>query len=216
MNVLHPYLCPSPKRTIFLVRHGRIIKQTKKQYIGQIDYPLNETGYQQALLLQQIFAFVHIDQIVSSDLSRSRETADIIAAPHKMDVNLYPEFREIDLGNWDGFIFEHIKKTYPDEYEQRGSDLSGFRPPGGESFMDLRQRVMTKFNDLVHNSDGNTIIVSHAGVIRVILCDLLGVHLNSVFQIGQHYGAVNIISYDRISFRVNAVNLIPEAFPAKK
>jgi len=102
-------------------------------------------------------------------------------------------------------------QIYPQEFRERGHNIAGFRPPGGESFTDLQQRVLPFFLTVLENLREHVLIVGHAGVNRVILCYLLGMPLNNLFRIGQDYGALNIITTEVEPFCIRTINIKPVA-----
>jgi probable phosphoglycerate mutase len=105
------------------------------------------------------------------------------------------ELREIDMGRWDGLGMDEVKRLFPGEFEKRGLDSVNYRPPGGESFADLRARVLPAYREIIGGNDGNIAIVSHAGVNRVILCDIMNLPLKNLFEIKQDYACINRIRY---------------------
>lgn len=137
------------------------------------------------------------------------ETARIIAADHCTDVTPQAELREILLGKWDGMTFRRVKERWPDAFQKRGEDMAGFRPPGGESFLDLQQRVIPAFEQLVNQTGKRILIVAHAGVNRIILCHLLGMPLENLFRITQGCGAMNLIDRQAGRYRIASLNLLP-------
>jgi alpha-ribazole phosphatase len=157
---------------IFLLRHGQIQGHETKRFIGRTDIPLDETGVTQALFWKNAFARIQFDRIYSSNLTRCRDTAALIC-PEK-EIRIDPGLNEINMGTWDGESFDHIKATMPDLFQQRGEQIETFRPPGGESFNDLKTRVAPFFEDLSQNLNGPTLVVTHSGVIRVMICHYLG------------------------------------------
>ena len=104
---------------------------------------------------------------------------------------------------------EEVRRTVPEEYERRGARPDCHRPPGGESFIDLRERVLPLFETILRDEEGPMLLVGHAGVNRVILCHLLGMPLDNLFRLGQDYGCMNIIVREKGSLRVDAMNLRP-------
>ncbi len=120
-----------------------------------------------------------------------------------------PALREINLGDWEGFSFEEIRERFPEEYAARGRDIENWRPPGGESFADCCARVTGALAEIVAGSQGNVLLVGHAGVNRLILCSVLGIPVRNLHGIGQDYGCVNIIEYGSDRTRVQLMNYIP-------
>jgi probable phosphoglycerate mutase len=109
--------------------------------VGQLDLPLSREGRHQARQWARYFSGMALDEIYSSDLGRSVQTARVIAAGQGREVQVLPALREIDLGAWDGLGFDELRAKAPAAFRRRGGDIAGFRPPGGESFRDVWQRV---------------------------------------------------------------------------
>ncbi len=192
---------------IYLLRHGEIEQGAERRFVGQADFPLNENGLHQARVWQQKLKTGLFEKIYSSDLSRARQTALIIAGNHRGKVQLLPALREINLGEWEGLSVTEAQARYPEEWQSREKDLVIFRPPGGESFRDLAVRIGVVFNQIVHGLEGDILIVAHAGVNRVILCQVLGMDLANLFRLGQDYGSLNLIERNRDDWRVVAMNI---------
>ncbi|MBN2232615.1 MAG: histidine phosphatase family protein [Deltaproteobacteria bacterium] len=196
------------ERYVFLLRHGETTASAgPRRYIGQLDVPLSAPGRDQAREWAARLAEAGIGSIRCSDLRRTRETAEIIAAGSSVPVTSSTALREIALGAWEGETFAAVRARYPDEYRRRGEDLAGYRPPGGESFTDLHRRVLPAFESIIReHAGGPIVIVGHAGVNRVILCHLLGRPLADLFCIPQDYGGVNVIAVRENNFRVLRIN----------
>jgi alpha-ribazole phosphatase len=148
-----------------------------------------------------------LDAIASSDLVRCLETAQIIGAPRHLTPRSRPELREIALGEWDGQSFAAIQRRDPQAFQERGSRIADHRPPGGESFRDLDGRIGPFFERLLQLSQSRTLVVTHAGVIRVLLCRLLGMPLENLFSIDVAYGTLSIIAIRPSGVRLQALNL---------
>jgi probable phosphoglycerate mutase len=151
-----------------------------------------------------------LEEICCSDLIRCRVTAGIISARFSIEPRAYPELREVSLGAWEGKSFEYIQTLQPKEFQKRGEHLADHRPPGGESFRDLDNRTRPLFEAVVRRLQKRTLIVTHAGVIRVLLCRLLDMPLERLFSIGQSYGALTIIDVRPKGCRLQGVNLQPQ------
>ncbi len=193
--------------TLFLVRHAKAKTGPGKRYIGHTDLPLSQKGRIQARNLAAYFKHIPLSSIVSSDLDRARTTAGIVAEFHAVPVETRKNLKEIHLGEWENIPFEEIKHRYPDQFQARGQNMDTFRPPDGESFQDLYNRVIPEFERLVHTLPQNILIVAHAGVIRVILCHLLGMPLKNIFRISQDHAAVNILSCHDGQIHIQRLNI---------
>ncbi len=194
-------------RKVYLTRHGRIqLEDDQRRYIGQLDLPLSGEGVRQAEALAKRLSQTGITAVFASDLVRSRQTAEMIAAHGGIAVSLRSDLREISLGEWEGCTFADIIRRFPDEFRARGADIAYYRVPGGESFADCSLRVVAAFHDLLGKSTGDIAIVGHAGVNRLLLCHVLGLPLGNLFRIGQDYGCINIIQCSDAGFQLQLAN----------
>ncbi|MDA8137201.1 MAG: histidine phosphatase family protein [Desulfobacteraceae bacterium] len=194
-------------RAIYLLRHAEpAAAPGGKRYIGWSDPPLSPAGIDQAEKWQPFFSAAELSAVFCSDLRRSRQTAELVAVNCPLQIHALPELREIHLGAWEGRTFEEVRREDPQGFEQRGQDPVGFRPPGGESFGDLGQRVVPIFQQILSDTSGNILIVGHAGVNRVLLCHVLGLPLAHLFRLEQNYAALNVITVEPIGFRLQALN----------
>ena len=193
---------------IYLLRHGAVrFSDTEKRYIGQQDLPLSGEGLRQARAWAGYFAEAPPEAIFSSDLERCLETARLIGRRCKLDPQPHRELREVALGTWEGETFAALKACDPDAFKARGDHIADHRPPGGESFRDLQQRVWPFFETTVLRVPEEVLLVTHAGIIRVLLCRLLGLPLENLFAVGLSYGALSIVDVRPSGCRLQALNL---------
>lgn len=134
--------------------------------------------------------------IYTSNLSRAVKSAEIIARPYKMKPIQMKELRERSFGIWEGMSFTEIKERYPEEFSAWAGNPLKYSPVEGESTVEVEKRVMKAVNRILKKHKGDEIaIVSHGGVSRIILCNILGIPLENIFRIEQDYAAVNIIEF---------------------
>lgn len=197
-------------RKILLLRHGELDTGNRKVYVGQANVPLNATGVSRAHSWGKIMQNFNIGKIISSDLKRCAETAQIIAAKLKLTVEMDKSWREISFGQWDGRSFEEVQQEYPEMVANRHTDFLHMRPPQGENFLDLEERVVRAFETLLtQETDGNLLVVTHAGVMRTLLAHLMGLPAENIFHIFQDFACLNIIDVKDGQFKhVRAINLV--------
>ena len=152
----------------FLVlRHGQSEWNAARRWQGQADIDLTETGRAQARLaagrLASDPAFT-FDAIISSDLKRARETATIIASVTGLELLAAdPRLRETHVGEWQGLTHDEIERDWPGYLDTHR------RPPGFETDDSIVSRVSASFTELSGRfGDGNVLVVSHAGIVRVM------------------------------------------------
>lgn len=106
------------KTIIFLVRHGETVDNARQIMQGQTQGELNARGREQALQVARRLAAEHLDAVVSSDLRRAIQTAEIIARPHGLTVSTTPLLRERNWGSFTGrFIPDLRGEVWPDDIE---------------------------------------------------------------------------------------------------
>ncbi len=196
-------------KKIYMIRHGKIDEGAEKRYIGVTDLPLCNEGIEQAGRLKEYFSGIDIEKAYSSPLIRCVQTSEIILDGRNVAKQLIDELKEIDMGEWEGESFSYIKNRFPELYEKRGRHIDTFNPPGGESFYQVQKRVLPVFENIIGNSDGNVMIITHAGVIRVILSKLLGSPLNEIFNVHQPYGCVNKLFRDGLHRKWKCETILP-------
>ncbi len=202
------------ERHIYLLRHGEIARPNKKMLIGQHDLPLTSKGIVQMeraahFLAAQQPIDTRIGKLITSPQARCTEGGRIIGAQLGITPEICNDFREIDLGHWDGLTKEEIERKFPGGWQARGEDLARYRPAGGESFADLAQRVIPAFTRLTENLQRDIAIIAHAGVNRVILAFLLQMPLENIFTLTQSYGCINILQQKEEKRSLALCNFLP-------
>jgi probable phosphoglycerate mutase len=192
---------------IYLLRHGETASDGKRRFVGQTDIPLSRNGIQSARHWQNALSEFVFDGIYSSDLSRCSDTARLICQGRHTSLQLLPELREIRLGNLEGIAMDAFRTRFPDIWKERGRDIANFTPEGGESFRDLQHRVVPAFLDISSRHAGDILIVTHAGVIRSIICHVFEIPLQHLFRIEQSYGCMNLLAPSDGTFRLLGINL---------
>lgn len=181
---------------LYLARHGETTTSSEFRYVGHMDVDITENGVEQMKNLRDRLMNEDINALFCSDLLRSRKGAQIIGSIHDIDPIAHPDFREINLGIWEGLTREEIVERYPEDYNNRLQDLAYTGIQDGESFKDLQVRVMKKLTLILDEWKGkNIVLLAHGGVNRVILFDALHLDLQLLPRIDQDYGCLNIIDY---------------------
>jgi probable phosphoglycerate mutase len=160
-----------PLAGVLLARHGETddnIEPIRVQ--GFTDTPLNETGRRQAAALAERAGSMGIRSLWSSDLSRARETAEIVGARIGWEPRLDARLREACRGRWEGHRFIDIARSEPELYAGWRRAGPGWRFPGGESLLEQQQRVLACVQEIHAAGELPALVVCHGGSIRVMLC----------------------------------------------
>lgn len=192
--------------SLYLLRHGALSADSHARFIGQTDLPLSPEGFRQVRRLGEALRDFGIETIYCSDLLRSRQTAALIGEETGASIETRPALREIALGEWEGLTRREVASRFPAQYASRGADLEHYRVPGGESFSDVRGRVLSVWNTMLHSGHRSIAVVGHAGVNRLLLADLLGMPVENIFRIGQDYGCVNVVECNGEQIKIRLIN----------
>jgi broad specificity phosphatase PhoE len=160
---------------LYLIRHGATQLTAEDRFAGSIGVELSEEGRWQARQLGERLRDEGITAAYCSPLSRSADTARIIAG----ECNLTPVdrdgLREISHGHWEGLTRREVEERFPDEYAAWEEDPFTFAPAGGESGVSVLARALPAIREIVtsHVSE-RVIVVSHKATLRLLLSSLLG------------------------------------------
>lgn len=154
---------------ILAVRHGETAWNRDTRIQGHTDIDLNEHGRWQAAQLAQALAEEPIDAFYASDLSRALETAQAVARRHDKPVHTHAGLRERCFGRFEGHTWAELEARYPEESTAWRKRVPDFAPPGGESLLQLQDRVVRAVNELAARHPGEQILVAvHGGVLDIL------------------------------------------------
>jgi len=197
--------------TIYLVRHGETDYNKDKIVQGHLQVPLNDKGREQARHAAQMFKLKKVDAVFSSDLIRASETAEIVAQEHNLEVTLSHALRERFLGRWQDQSGKNppteLKKLL-DAYHQLTPDEQwSKRPfPDYETNEELVGRAFTFLRSIALSYlDKRIVVVTHGGVIRVLLAHLGHISKNEIWQYKIANTAVIELQSDGVTFIVKKV-----------
>jgi len=154
---------------ILAIRHGETAWNVDTRIQGHLNIPLNDTGHWQGQRLGQALAGEEIAAIYASDLSRAHETALYVS--RSTGVPVVPELglRERGFGEFEGKTFAEIEVALPAQSERWRKRDPSFTPAGGESLLQVQERVLATVNRLAKQHPGELIVmVGHGGVMDVL------------------------------------------------
>ncbi len=162
---------------VLLLRHGEVEGSSKRVVRGQLDAPLSQVGIQQhERLVEWLGAHEEEpDMLYTSDLIRCSELAARLEACWNKKATSTKLLREQDLGQWQGRTWPEISAEDGPRVTAYWADYANTVPPGGESLTQMSERVNAWLRGTLEKHGGQTVVVStHIGVIRAVLCQLLG------------------------------------------
>ncbi|WP_323961635.1 MSMEG_4193 family putative phosphomutase [Arthrobacter sp. JZ12] len=203
--------------TVLLVRHGRTTANASGLLAGRADgIELDQIGRDQSAVTAERLAAVPVVGVVSSPLERCRQTAHFIVerqtgAPQGQDgIEFDPDLTECDYGQWQGRTLEDLatEKLWPIVQCQP----SAVTFPGGESMAAMQARSVAAIRrrdagfEAQHGPEAVWVAVSHGDIIKSVLADALGMHLDLFQRINVGPASVSIVRYGASRPTVFATN----------
>lgn len=196
----------APSRLV-LVRHGESTWNHERRIQGQLDPPLSDRGHDQAHELAERLAGTGISAVYSSDLSRTRQTAEPLTELIGLEPQMLPSLREVALGAWEGKTREQLVAEYPAEWERWSASPSWDVVPGGEGTGPFRARVEEVIGSLLERpAAGDVVVITHGGVIQVALAMVVGQSLHGLFPYLIDNGSISVLQRSGERTVITAVN----------
>ncbi len=161
---------PPAPRHLLLLRHGQSVWNAEGRWQGQADPPLSALGERQAVEAAGRLAGIRFTRVVASDLVRARRTAEIIAGELGLgDVQVEPDLREIDVGDWSGLTRDEIHIRWPGLLAA-WSEGRARSTPGGETRVHLAERAQATLAQVAAAASpgDRLLVVSHGALIRTL------------------------------------------------
>jgi len=192
----------------YFLRHGEAAWNAEGRFCGSTDVPLSDVGRRQAQLLARRLQPIRVECLYSSPLGRTRETARLIGEPIGRETVVDPRLTELNYGAWEGQTLEEFKRAYPAIYRAWDADPANVAPPGGETGVQLIERVMPFMAEVAQrHPSGNVVVVCHKTVCRLLACHIMGVPLSEYRRrIAMENAALNIFETVKRNWRVVALN----------
>jgi probable phosphoglycerate mutase len=180
-----------------MVRHGATILSAEDRFAGATDVALSDEGREQTRRLAERLSREKIRAVFASPLGRTVETAEILATPHNLDIQICEGLREISHGRWEQLTRREVEQKFPEEAAEWEKDPYTFAPLGGESGLAVTARALPTLIQLVRQHTGeNILVVSHKGTIRLLLSSLLGFDPRRYRDnLDQNPAALNIVDF---------------------
>ena len=160
---------------VYMVRHGATQLSAEDRFAGAVNVELSEEGKFQAGQLAERLADDSIAAVYCSPLTRTVQTATILAGPHKLPLVHEDGLREIHHGHWEGMRRADVESQFPDEYAAWEEDPFTFAPDGGEAGVNVIARALPVIRKIVLEHRGqNVLVVSHKATLRLLISSLLG------------------------------------------
>ncbi len=160
----------SPKKSLYLLRHGNTGLSGK--FIGSSDVSTNEVGREEISRAATKLNRVDFQRVICSPMLRCRQAVEKLTLPCTVEYNDW--LKEIDFGRWEKKSFHELDQQDQGLVDLWVSDYPGFCFPGGESIQQFLERLTCLLDFLQNTREERLLLVTHGGVIKHLLCMLLG------------------------------------------
>ena len=202
------------RKRVYLMRHGEVsYRRPDGQTVFSTQVELTEEGVEQAGQMRKFLAQVPFDLGAHTGLARTRQTAELVLAERKVQLEEINALREIEAGSIGHLSDERIDAEFTYGLERAAEPGAAFS--GGESFADFQDRIIPAFELFLRRPDWSTaLLVGHGGTNAVILAWVTRGGLAGLSAFEQDAGCVNIIDADIVDGQIvrrmiRAVNLTP-------
>jgi len=194
-----------------LIRHGEPVASAHGRCYGKLDVALSPAGLAEMRRTAAALAAAPLAAVLASPRRRAVESARALADPRGLPVAVDARLAELDFGALEGLAYDEVAARHPELYRAWMETPTAVTFPGGESFAAMRVRVAAAAADVRRRHAGASVaLVTHGGVIRIVLADTLGVADADVFRLEQSYAAVSCVDWYDATPIVRCVNWLPE------
>ena len=185
------------KLRLFVVRHGETAWSRERRFAGSRDVALEPEGLRQCEAVARALASLVVAAVYASPLERARASAELIAKPHRLPVEIDPAFGEMAFGEWEGLTREEVAARFPAAYEEWRHAPHLVRIAGGETLSQVAERARGAVQALAASHTGETIVlVTHAIVTRLIVLDALGLGPERLWTVDATPAGITEIEYE--------------------
>ena len=193
---------------LYLIRHGETDYNNALRFQGQTDIPLNQKGIEQAEKVAGFLKDVPLQAIYTSSLKRARTTAEIIGRAKGLEPQATDALREMSFGIWENMNSKDIQKKYAKEWKDFFASPANIKIPQGESMSDVQKRAYPEVQRILDEyPEGDVAFVAHGGIIRVLICTMLGLDLNRSWHLHVGNASITCFYYWGRSYTLEYANL---------
>nr|WP_314267391.1 histidine phosphatase family protein [uncultured Moellerella sp.] len=174
---------------LILLRHGETLWNMESRLQGHANSCLSPRGINQAEAIKQCIQLLSPSRIVTSDLGRTVQTAEIVGYP---DAIRESQLRELNMGEWTGQRKSELIRNHAEKYKNWRAGT--YTPPKGENWFDFCDRIGATLHNWVHKEDSDLLAIVHSGVIRAACKVFLGLAPENLLPATP--GTITILNFD--------------------
>lgn len=166
---------------LLMVRHACVASAYDGRFVGRTNVPLCDRGQKQAQAIAAAAASWKVSRCFVSPMLRATQTAKPLIDMLNISAQFDEDLREIDFGQWEGMTFCQVQRENSQLVEKWCGNDNSFTFPGGENTASFLERAKRCAKKLASDNAQTVLAVTHGGIIRAVICCLLGLdHSNHV------------------------------------
>ena len=195
------------EKQVWLIRHPEVEDAYPQRFVGFHDAGLSVQGIQQAECLAEFLQRQNLERIISTGLERTDYLARMIAQAANIAWEVEPSLKEMHFGRWDGLSAKEVQEAEPELYEACVRADMNFRFPEGESIQEFFDRIKSGLDKVIKETDDEVVVViTHGGVVRMALIDLLELDFQSNWRFCIDYGSLSVLEIYGDYTRIGKIN----------
>ena len=179
---------------LVLVRHGEKA-EGEGALIGHTDVDLSTKGFADVAALAASWSDAPPAQVIASDLRRTVQSAQPLIDRFGLLLTTEPRLREMHFGEWEGKRWEEVEASHATDAKRWGERWFDAQVPGGESYPDVAARAGAWLAEFRHAPVSPTVVFSHSGTIRALLCVIFDQPLSTAFDAGCSLAHVHTVEW---------------------
>ena len=194
---------------ILLTRHGQTVTNREGRFCGHSETSLTPLGVAQARALGRRLEGMRIDAVYTSDFSRAIDTAAIALEGRRLTPAFDPDLRELCYGEWEQLRERDVARTaeWREEFSRMRAEDPAWRPPAGETVIEVRDRTMVALGRIATGNAGRTVlVVTHGTALNCLLAGVLGMPPENTFRVATDNCGLTRILCSRGRYTVLAMN----------
>jgi alpha-ribazole phosphatase len=180
---------------LWLVRHGETQANVAGLYSGHAPTPLTEKGITQAQTLGELLQHVPFDHVMCSELERTQHTASLLLGTRPQKPEISPLINEMFFGDWEMRHHRDLVTEDKENYAAWCADWQNAIPTNGEGFQSFSQRISEFVSGLYAMNHQNLLLVSHQGVLSLLIAQLLNMPAAAMWHFRIDQGAWSMVEF---------------------
>lgn len=196
---------------IFLIRHGESHQNIDDVLSGITDIPLSDKGKEQCVILAHYFENIHIDRVFATPLQRAKDSAEIIFPKHKSSIEIAKSLIEFNYGYYEGYRRSEYDNSNDNIIQQWITAPANLTFPGGDNIQEHAQKTFSGITKLANeNKDAVIACISHRTTIRLILAQIIGLHIDKFRFLPCSNCGISEIIFNNGEWELRSLNITPE------